>query len=309
MDTELIPADSELRGLFHFPAMTLGNFDGVHLGHQALIRRVCEEALNEGVSSVVYTFDPHPSCVLNPLRCPPMITSHRQKIELISAMGVQFILVAQFTPSFGAQSALEFVEKIIHQQIGPKKIIVGENFYFGRNREGNSRLLADFGRTMGFEVEAVPRIRIDDTVVSSTLIRDLLLRGEVRAASKYLGRHHAILGIVIPGHDRGRALGYPTANIRLTDGICPGEGVYAGRVGIGKDLWSGALSIGRNLTFGEEPLSIEVHIFGLEGNLYGREIKVIFVERLRDQCRFASKADLIAQITQDVARSKEILDR
>ncbi|MBW2307762.1 MAG: bifunctional riboflavin kinase/FAD synthetase [Deltaproteobacteria bacterium] len=306
---ELISADRDLSGLFHSPIMSLGNFDGVHLGHQLLIRRVCEDARKEGVSSVVYTFDPHPLSVLTPQRCPPLITSHGQKIELISALGVQFILVARFTPSYAAQSAREFVEKIIHRQIGPKKIIIGENFSFGRNRQGDPGLLAELGGTMGFEVEAVPRVRLEDTVVSSTLIRDFLIRGEVRAASRYLGRHHKIEGMVITGHNRGRAMGYPTANISLTGGICPAEGVYAVRVKIGKDLWPGVSSIGRNLTFGEEPLSIEVHIFGLEENLYGKEIKILFVERLRDQCRFAGMAELIAQISQDVARSKEILAR
>lgn len=313
---ELISADRDFKGLFLSPIMTLGNFDGLHLGHQQLIRRVCEEAQNAGLHSVVYTFDPHPLCVLSPAGCPPMITSHRQKIQLISQLGVQFMIVVHFTLPYAAQGAREFVEKIIHQQICPKKIFIGENFSFGRNRQGNSRMLVELGREMGFEVEAVPASKIGDSAVSSTLIRDSLLRGEVLAASRFLGRRHAIEGIVIPGHNRGRSMGYPTANIQLTDGLCPAEGVYAvlvemppqwGRLESLPHGWSGVLSIGRNPTFGDEPLSIEVHILGVEGNLYGKEIKVIFVDRLRDQIRFTGREDLMAQIARDVERSREIL--
>jgi len=308
-DMELISADQDLTGLFSRPVMTLGNFDGVHCGHQKLIHKVCEDARSMGVSSVVYTFNPHPLCVLNPRGCPPMITSHRQKIDLISALGVQVILVASFTLPYAAQSAWEFVENIIHRQIGPQKIVIGENFSFGRNREGNPRMLAEFSKTMGFHVEAVPPVAGEETVVSSTVIRSALLRGDVRAASRFLGRRHAIQGLVISGRNRGRVLGYPTANIELTDGLCPAEGVYAVRVVADKELRSGVLSIGRNPTFGEEPLSIEVHILDFEKDIYGKEIKVLFAELLRGQIRFGSQEQLKAQIAQDIERAREIMGR
>ncbi|MEN6483404.1 MAG: bifunctional riboflavin kinase/FAD synthetase [Syntrophobacteraceae bacterium] len=291
------------------PTITIGNFDGVHRGHQALFQRVKEWSHKLDGESIVMTFNPHPLEVLFPGKGPAYITTHERKMELIASCGIDATIVMPFNPDFALVSARDFVKDILVDRIGIKAIVVGYDYRFGNSRAGDIDLLRDLGREFGFEVDPVAGIRLEDKVVSSTVIRQLIRKGELKEANKLLGRPFEVLGIVVPGRKRGGALlGFPTANIRMSSQTSPGLGVYAVEADVGGKTYGGAANLGYNPTFGDTDLSLEVFLFDFSGDIYGQPITVRLLERLRSEQRFASLEDLIAQIRLDVQQAKKILE-
>jgi riboflavin kinase/FMN adenylyltransferase len=253
------------------------------------------------------TFDPHPLEVLFPQKIPSFITSHLKKLELIERYGIDATIVVPFDHEFSRMSAREFVETVLVEKIGIKAIIVGHDYRFGHSREGNIDFLRQLGEQHGFMVETVSGISVDDTVVSSTAIRQMIINGDIREANKLLGRFFEVSGTVVPGRKRGTGLGFPTANIQMPSITSPKTGVYAVEAEVDGKIYGGAANLGYNPTFGENDLSLEAHLFDLDRELYGKHITVWFIDRLRDEKRFASVDELAEQIGKDVAKAKKIL--
>ncbi|MGA2937922.1 MAG: bifunctional riboflavin kinase/FAD synthetase [Syntrophobacteraceae bacterium] len=289
------------------PAITIGNFDGVHKGHQALFQRVKQLAEELNGESAVVTFDPHPLEVLFPEKAPSFITSHRRKLDLIANCGIDATIVIPFDHKFSEMSAREFVEVLLVEKIGVRAIVVGHDYRFGHGREGDIAFLKQLGAQYGFKVETVTGVRVDDTVVSSTTIRQLIVSGNIKLANKLLGRSFEVSGTVIPGRKRGVNLGFPTANIRMPALTSPRTGVYAVEAEVDGKTYGGAANLGYNPTFGDTDLSLEAHLFDFSQDIYGKPITIRFIDRLRDELRFSGPDELAAQIGKDVAAAKKIL--
>ncbi|MEJ5349599.1 MAG: bifunctional riboflavin kinase/FAD synthetase [Desulfosoma sp.] len=289
------------------PVMTIGNFDGVHRGHKVLFHRVVDWAKKLGGQSVVMTFDPHPLQVLAPSGGPDFITSPGKKLQLIEAEGIDVTIVVPFSKDFAQISAHDFVKDLLVDRIGVRGIVVGYDYRFGRNREGDIRLLRELGNRYGFQVEMVSGIELEGTLVSSTAIRQLIRDGQMEEAERLLGRPYEIVGRVVKGRERGRLLGFPTANVDIQKQVAPKPGVYAVEVEIEGETYGGAANFGWNPTFGDPTPSLEVHVLDFEGNLYGKDIAVRFVERIRDERRFPGPEALVAQIQRDVETVRSIL--
>lgn len=303
-----------IRGSENSPAglrgavVTIGNFDGVHLGHQYIFRRLIAEAHREERPAVAISFEPHPKMVLHPERRPfYLITSPEEKIQHISNLGIDALILIPFSQDYARTTAEEFIHDVLWERLRIRKIIIGHDYTFGRGKEGNEAFLTASGSRLGFEVEVLSAFKIGDTTISSTRIRRAILAGEVRYAASLLGRPYNLSGEVIPGHHRGVNLGFPTANIRPDKELVPPIGVYAVLVILEGNRLHGVLSIGYNPTFADQKLSIEVHIFDFNENIYGKILDILFVERLRDEIRFAGPGELIAQIGRDIAQVREIL--
>jgi len=280
--------------------LTIGNFDGVHLGHQSLFSLVKEVAAREGKKAVALTFQPHPLKLIFPERRLFLITPLDKKIQLISKTGIDALVCAPFTHEFANLSAADFARRIIVERLGAYTVIVGDDYHFGRDREGDIKLLAELGLEMGFKAVIAPPFLVGGKVVSSTRVRQHIMAGEVMSAARLLGRYYSVEGVVRTGKNRGRDLGFPTANIRSEAELYPREGVYAVLVEYGGRRWQGVVSIGYNPTFGDTGLTVEVHILNFSRDLYGEMIKIIFLERLRDTIAFAEAAGLQAQIANDI---------
>jgi len=296
---------------FKNAVITIGNFDGVHLGHQALFSQVTKKASALDGTSVAMTFEPHPIRLLKQNGLPPLITLYEQKVELISRTGIDVLICVPFTLEFASISAQEFVEDLLVKQIGTKAIIVGQDYTFGKNREGNLDLLKNYGKRLGFEVITVDWIRTRDTQgkrTSSTRIRVLVMEGRVAEARKLLGRYYQIRGTVAAGRNRGaRLLGFPTANIILQDELCPKTGVYAVTVEVMNQKYKGVANIGYSPTFDDHVFTVEVFILDFEENIYTQKIRVNFIERIRDEARFSNLPELSHQIHADVTKARAIL--
>ena len=300
--TEKIPARLQCA------VVTIGNFDGVHLGHQFIFRRLVEEARQEGCPAVVISFDPHPKMVLHPERRPfYLITSPEEKIRLAAGFGIDAFILIPFTLDYAGTTAEAFVREILWERLRIRKILIGHDYTFGRGKEGNETFLTEAGHRLGFAVEVMNAFSIGDTVVSSTKIRDALLAGEVGFAATLLGRPYNLSGRVVSGNRRGSDLGFPTANIAPDKELVPARGVYAVRCLLEGESHDGVLNIGFNPTFGDGKLSIEVHLLRFHRNIYGKTLDVHFIERIRDEVRFKGPEELIAQIDRDIARAQEIL--
>jgi len=308
---ELIEGIEKISEPLHNAVVTIGNFDGVHLGHQALFRMVIAKARLLDGKAVAITFEPHPVRVLKQNGLPPLITMYERKIELIARTGIDVLICIQFTPEFAALSPQAFVVDLLINRIGMKAIVVGEDYTFGKNREGNLTLLHAYARQFDFNVYTVGEIRTSDSSVqriSSTSIRDLVMEGDMDSARTLLGRNYQIRGDVIPGRNRGgRQLGFPTANIRMQNELCPKTGIYAVTVDFENASYPGVANIGYSPTFDDRQFTIEVHLIGFSGDLYGKHLRVNFVKRLRDEKRFGNPAELSAQIKQDVTDARKIL--
>jgi len=292
------------------PVLTIGNFDGVHRGHQALFQKAREWASEVGGESVVLTFNPHPLQVLAPEQGLLFITPHERKLELIALCGIDVAIVVPFSTEFARISAADFVKLLLVDRIGPRAIVVGEGYRFGCGREGDTHYLQQMGNRHGFKVATISGVQLDGTMVSSTLIRQLIQEGNLREANRLLGRPYEIAGLVVPGHQRGgRLLGFPTANISISGQAPPRLGVYAVRVKVGEATYGGAANVGHNPTFGGTELSIEVFLFDFHENIYDQYIRVSFLERLRDEKRFSGPDELASQIRKDVEQAKAILSR
>jgi riboflavin kinase/FMN adenylyltransferase len=294
-------------------AVTIGAYDGVHLGHRALLRELAELAAAEGLSTVVVTFDRHPAGVVRPESAPPQLTDLEQKLELLAACGIDRTLVIAFDRERADESAEDFVKEVLVRTLGARLVVVGEDFHFGHGRKGNVALLTKLGRDYGFEVIGA-RLTGDGTgAVSSTRIRTLVAAGDVVGAAKLLGRPHEVRGIVVHGDGRGGpVLGFPTANMMIDDAIAlPADGIYAGYfTRADGSVHPAAISVGRRPTFyepGTASVLVEAYLLHFEGDLYGELSRVSFVCRLRDEREFESVDALIAQMHQDVAEAERVL--
>jgi riboflavin kinase / FMN adenylyltransferase len=288
--------------------VTIGNFDGVHVGHQTLIRRVRDTARSRGRKSVVITFDPHPLRVLLG-KTPPFITMTEQKLQLIERLGVDCTLCLRFTREMAALEPEEFVRIYLVEGLHTRELLVGYDYAFGKNRKGNFALLKCLGETYGYTTEQMEPVLVAGAVVSSTRIRDMVEAGTVWEVQPLLGRFYRISGTVVTGRNRGgKLLGFPTANIQLTDELFPKPGVYAVWAEVLGRIHPAVANIGYNPTFGNTVLSVEVHILDFKNDIYGQPIQVHFVQRLRDEKKFASIQDLVAQIRKDIALGRTILE-
>ncbi|MDR3554616.1 MAG: bifunctional riboflavin kinase/FAD synthetase [Syntrophobacteraceae bacterium] len=296
-----------VRGMLKNPAITIGNFDGVHKGHQALFEKVRHWADKLAGQSAVATFDPHPIEVLSPQNAPAFITCHRLKMDLIASCGIDATIVIPFNHIFAQMSAREFVEIVLVENIGAKAIIVGHDYRFGHGREGDIAFLRRLGGEHGFAVDTVSGIRVNDTMVSSTAIRQMIAGGKIKDANKLLGRLFEVRGEVITGQRRGIRLGFPTANIRMPSMATPPTGVYVIEAEVEGKRYGGAANLGYNPTFGNTDLSLEAHLFDFNQDIYGKTIVIRFIDRLREEKRFSGPEELAVQIGKDVATAKEIL--
>ncbi|NCO60426.1 MAG: riboflavin biosynthesis protein RibF [Deltaproteobacteria bacterium CG23_combo_of_CG06-09_8_20_14_all_51_20] len=290
------------------PVLTIGNFDGVHRGHLALFDMVKERAKAIRGLSAVMTFDPHPLKRLRPNDAPPMITDVRRKLELIGNASIDVILCLPFTEEFASISAEDFIQYILVKRIGVKELVVGYDYVFGNKRRGDIELLRKMGATLGFSLHVMSPVSIEGTTVSSTSVRRLVRDGELKAASILLGRYHEITGKVVKGMGRGgRLLGFPTANLTANEELIPRTGVYCGRAVAEGRVFDCVVNIGYNPTFPEGRFSIEAHLLGFDGNLVGKEISLILLERIRDEKAFKTIKELSDQIARDVEEAKALL--
>ena len=291
--------------------ITIGNFDGVHLGHHALFHNLIEKAITLNGTSIVMTFEPHPIRVLKKNNHPPLITLYEQKVELIKKADIDVLICIPFTQEFAAIPANKFVEDILVKRIGIKAIVVGEDYAFGKNREGNIDLLKTLGNKCGFEVIVIDKLHISNTYpekISSTKIRELVMAGKVAESQKLLGRYYQIRGRVEVGRDRGgKLLGFPTANINLYDELRPKIGVYAVTVECKGKKFKGVANIGYSPTFDDYIFTVEAHLLDFKENIYGQKIRVNFIDRLRDEKKFSNISELTEQIKKDIIKAREIL--
>jgi len=292
------------------PVVTIGNFDGVHWAHQAIFKKVIERAKDLNGASVVITFEPHPIKIMSPNKAKPLITLLEQKRELVLNQGIDIFLLITFTLEFAAISASDFVKGILVDKLGIKEIVVGYDYTFGNNREGNINLLKEMGQQFNFKVHQVGPIYVGKSLVSSTSIRNLIMEGKVSEARQLLGRDYQIRGEVIKGRNRGGALlGYPTANVRVEDELIPKEGVYVVTVDVGGKIYQGLTNIGYNPTFKGKTLSVETHIFDFSADILKQKIRINFLSRFRDEITFASIKDLSQQISRDVRQAREFFQK
>lgn len=296
---------------FESAVITIGNFDGVHIGHQALFHEVVEMAEAIDGTAMAMTFEPHPIRVITQNEHPPLITLYEQKVELIEKAGIDVLICIPFSMAFAALSARSFVEDILVGRIGMKAVIVGQDYTFGNRREGNVALLERYADEMAFDVivaEWIQSATVDNERISSTVIRELVKEGQVRKAGKMLGRDYQIRGTVAHGRDRGgKLLGIPTANIVLQDELCPKVGVYAVIVQYDGKRYPGVANIGYSPTFEDHVFTVEAHILDFDQDIYGQRIMVNFVRRLRDEIKFSGISELVVQIDRDIQDAREIL--
>lgn len=305
---KIIRSDSGLKSSGSRCVVTIGNFDGVHLGHQAVIRQLCEQAQELGVPAVVLTFDPLPLEYFSPNAAPARLTDFRHKMELMEQLSVDKVVCLRFGPSVAALSAESFVKELLVEGLGIERIVVGTDFQFGQNREGNLEYLQQAGQRYGFEVIPARTFHYNGLRVSSSLIRGYLALGDFAQANAMLGRTYRIGGKVIHGDKRGRELGYPTANIALKRRNTPLSGIYVVRVhGIDDVVYNGIASIGTRPVFDGDRVLLETFIFGFNQQIYGRRISVEFLKHLRDESDFPTVEALCEQMQKDEKRAKEYL--
>lgn len=291
--------------------VTTGTFDGVHIGHRTILNRLIEVAKKMKGESVLLTFYPHPRMVLQEDAELRLLNTIDEKTQLLEKAGIDHLIIHPFTKEFSRTTSLEFVRDLLVNQIGTKKLVIGYDHHFGRNREGSFEHLKEYGPVYGFEVEEIPAQDIDDVNVSSTKIRKALVAGDVKTANNYLGHNFQLNGIVVHGNKVGRELGYPTANIDLQNKykLIPAEGIYAVKVRLEDKSYNGMLNIGRRPTInsGNGEISIEVNIFDFKKEIYGEKIQLELIERIRDEKKFDSKEELIAEMQKDQVKCERIL--
>ncbi len=291
-----------------YPVLTIGNFDGVHLGHQGIFRTLVKRAKERSGTSVVFTFEPHPLRIIAPERAPKLLTPFKDKVSLIKSHGIDQLICANFTKEFARINADDFVKDILAGSIGVKEVFIGSNYLFGKGRKGSPELLRRLGKKYGFRVTVLNEIKLNNVTLSSSRIRLMIAKGKVEDASELLGRHYSVEGVVIEGAKRGKALlNVPTANIATSNELLPKDGVYAVTVDIGKKSFGGAANIGCNPTFMDKKFSFEVHILGLDRELLGETLRINFIKRIRDERKFDNINDLALQMKKDIAYIKDIL--
>jgi riboflavin kinase/FMN adenylyltransferase len=289
-------------------SLTIGNFDGVHLGHRELLRRTVAHARDLNIRAVALTFTPHPVRFFTPRARFYEITSLGEKASRMEKLGIDLLVVESFTGAIGGMGPEEFARTVVHERMHARVVTVGYDFTFGRNRTGSPGMLRRIGRELGYEVDIVPPLMRGGAIVSSSRIRELLLSGRVREAEELLCRPYVVSGRVIPGAARGRKLGFPTANVEFVQELLPLPGVYVIDAAVGGVVRRGVANVGFNPTFGENSLGVEVHILDFAGDLYGQDMAVRFRDRIRDERKFKSVEELVRQIEKDVgyARSAQL---
>jgi riboflavin kinase/FMN adenylyltransferase len=294
---------------FVAPVLTLGNFDGVHRGHQAILGRVAEVAHATGGEAVALTFHPHPVAVLRPEHAPALITSLRDRLTLLAGTDLDVVVLQHFTPTFAGLAAEAFVERFVVERLGATRVIVGHSVSFGQARRGDAALLSTLGARHGFDVEVIGPIQVDGHDVSSSAVRRAIADGDVTLAGTLLGRPHRLSGRVVTGRRRGATIGFPTANVAVRAGMWPPDGVYAVRMLRGDAWLDGVANIGTNPTFGDTGRTLEVYLFDFDADIYGERVSVAFVERLRGEETFSSVEALVDQIARDVDDARAVLAR
>ena len=296
-------ADSgAMRGGF----VSIGNFDGVHCGHRSMIALLVERAREHGVPALVFTFDPHPICLLRPQHAPPPLTTTARKLELLETCGVDGVIVYPTDRALLDLTPRAFFEQIIQGSLAAGGLVEGPNFFFGRDRAGDVVLLAELCSATGVRLDVVPPLAIGDMLVSSTEIRRLIQQGRVKTAGELLGAPYRLQGMVGEGARRGRTLGFPTANLSEVATVMPADGVYAGRVSVDGNLHIAAINIGPNPTFAEQNRKVEVHLLDFRGDLYGRSLEVDLLDRMRDTVPFADIEALRSQLERDILQARAL---
>lgn len=298
-------------GSFKFKnsVVTIGSFDGIHLGHRKLMEMAKDSAAELNSVSVVLTFHPHPMKVLNRERKVSLITTFEKKVELIKEIGIDYLIYVSFTPEFAEMQPEDFIKTVIIKKLNPLKIIVGHDFGFGAKKAGNIPMLEKMANELGFDISVVEPVVIDGEIVSSTLIRRLVVTGRVCSVKRFLGRHYSVHGLVVKGCGRGKGIGFPTANIIPEEELFPKDGVYVTQVAVGGRLYDSVTNVGSNPTFSDVTRRIETYIFDFDETIYDREIEVFFTERLREEIKFNNSEELSARIKKDIEIASLILRR
>lgn len=297
------------------PVVTVGSFDGIHLGHRSILDTVVARARTLDGTPTVVTFEPHPRKVLSPERAPRLLSTREQRLEWIAESGIALTILEPFTEEFARTPPERFVRDYLHAGLSPVEVYVGYDFRFGRDREGSMRMLTELGPRLGFAVTIIPEVTVEGEDVNSTRIRELVSEGDVVRSARLLGRPYAVRGRVVKGDQRGRSLGFPTLNLDPENELLPGPGVYAGTVRfLGDDApdaggWFGAVTnVGRRPTFDPgDRIVCETHVLDFSGDAYGRRVELRFLSRLRSERRFPSAAALGKQIAEDVRVARERL--
>lgn len=291
-------------------AVTIGNFDGVHLGHQAMLARLTARAAAVGGLPTVLTFEPHPREIFMPEAAPTRLTSLREKLEILRGLGVGHVHVCRFSKAFAALSPEDFVRRILVEGLKARYVLVGDDFRFGARRAGDFDMLMVYGERYGFQAEAMHTVEAGGQRASSTAVREALAGGDMAGAAQLLGRPYSISGRVVGGDQIGRKIGYPTANIQLKHNRPPVKGVFAVRVqGLEHPDWPGVANLGtRPSVHPNGNPTLEVHIFGLDRQIYGEHLRVDFLHKLRDEAKFPNFDALVAQIGKDASLARELLN-
>lgn len=289
------------------PIVTLGNFDGVHKGHQKVLKTVKDRAKRLRLPSAVYTFEPHPLKIVAPHKSPPLLTALKEKMELIKASGIDYLILARFTKEFASRHPGEFVEDVLLKQLKAKEVWVGHDYAFGKGRTGTIEYLKELGKKFGFKVSVIPACKKGGVIISSSKIREYIRHGKVKEAAVFLGRSYAVSGKVVKGRNIGKHLGFPTANIEIHNELIPKDGIYAVRVLLGNQIYKGAANIGFAPTFHIKKRAVEAHIINFKQNIYDKKLKIEFIQRLRGEKIFKSADGLAIQIKRDVDKVKKIL--
>lgn len=288
--------------------VTIGNFDGLHLGHQAILARLVERSREMSLPAAVLTFEPHPREFFSPQEAPARLMRLRDKAEKLAAMGVDELRVLRFGATVSGWDGATFIERVLDRAMGARRVVTGAGFRFGRARAGDVALLRSEGARRGFLVDEVPLLEIDGAYVNSTRVREALAAGRVDEAKSQLGRDYGIAGRVIMGKQLGRKIGFPTANIRLHRRVSPVAGIFAARVsGAGLGRYPGVASVGTRPTIGGGEMLLEVHLFDFDGDLYGQRLAVDFIAKLRDEVHYPDLATMTAQIHRDASQARQLL--
>jgi riboflavin kinase / FMN adenylyltransferase len=294
----------DFRGSF----VTIGNFDGVHLSHQFICCKLAYEAKKAGTKSLVITFDPHPKMILHPdIRPFYLITTLEEKLKLLENCGIDGVLVIPFSLDYSHVTAEQFVRGFLGKTLAIKKIIVGHDYTFGQGKKGNSDYLISCGNEMGFAVEVVDAVKAGENIISSTLVRNLIIKGDFKTVTNLLGRCYNVTGIVVSGRGRGVGLGFPTANIEPEKELLPPAGIYAAFANVEGKRYMAALNIGEKPTFADYTFTFEVHLLDFSGDLRGKRLNTEFVEKMRDIIKFDTPEKLKKQIAADVKKARSIL--
>ena len=292
-----------------YPVLALGNFDGLHRGHLKIIERVKRGAAEHGGTAMAMTFDPHPPRIVRPDKAPPLLMTKAQRLEALHRAGIQCVAVVRFTPEMSQWEPETFVRTVLVEWLRVAQVWVGANFLFGRGRSGSFSLLRTLGQRYGFRADKIDPVRYKDFVVSSTRIRRLVSEGRLDEAGALMGHQYAIEGTVVGGRGRGREIGFPTANLQTDNELVPPHGVYATTLTIDGIVHAALTNIGVRPTFGEQDLAIETHVLDYSGDLYGKTVRLSFVQRLRDERRFPDVDALTAQIEADRRRAERLFSR